>query len=119
MANEEHLKILKQGVEVWNTWREENSNVIPDLRMANLHGAYLIGANLSGADLSRADFSGAYLMRADLSRGDLAVGTSAISMTIVPPGTGEIQDTSKQLAVFRKSDGSWLVSTLMFNSDIS
>ena len=89
MANEEHLKILKQGVEVWNTWREENSNVIPDLRMANLHGAYLIGAylmraglhgayligaNLSGADLSRADFSGAYLMKADLSRGDLAVG---------------------------------------------
>lgn len=24
MANEEHLKIIKQGVEVWNRWREEN-----------------------------------------------------------------------------------------------
>ena len=25
MANEEHLKILKQGVEQWNKWRLENS----------------------------------------------------------------------------------------------
>ncbi len=24
MANPEHLGILKQGVEVWNQWREEN-----------------------------------------------------------------------------------------------
>ena len=25
MANEEHLKILKQGVEQWNKWRSENA----------------------------------------------------------------------------------------------
>ncbi len=24
MANEEQLKILKQGVEVWNAWRKKN-----------------------------------------------------------------------------------------------
>jgi hypothetical protein len=24
MANPEHLAILKQGVEVWNKWRDEN-----------------------------------------------------------------------------------------------
>ncbi len=51
--------------------------------------------------------------------GDLAVGTSAFSMTIVPQGAGEIQDTGKQLVVFRKqSDGKWLASTCMFNSDL-
>ena len=41
MANEEHLKILKQGVEQWNKWRLENA-IRPDL----------VDANLSSADLS-------------------------------------------------------------------
>jgi hypothetical protein len=41
MANQEQLAILKQGVEVWNKWREENPEVKIDLR----------GVNLSGADL--------------------------------------------------------------------
>ena len=27
MANEEQLSILKQGVDVWNKWREENPDV--------------------------------------------------------------------------------------------
>ena len=27
MANPEHLKILKQGVEVWNKWRMENPKI--------------------------------------------------------------------------------------------
>jgi hypothetical protein len=27
MANPEHLEILKQGVEVWNRWQEENSEI--------------------------------------------------------------------------------------------
>ena len=35
MANEEQLKILKQGVDVWNKWREENPNVMIDLEQAN------------------------------------------------------------------------------------
>jgi len=37
MTNEEQLKILKQGVEVWNQWWEEHPDVKPDLRGANLH----------------------------------------------------------------------------------
>lgn len=32
MANQEQLEILKQGVEVWNRWREENPEVRPELR---------------------------------------------------------------------------------------
>ena len=30
MANQEQLSILKQGVDVWNKWREENPHTIID-----------------------------------------------------------------------------------------
>src|SRR5436189_132353 len=65
MANEEHLKILKEGVEAWNRWRQGNE-VIPDLI-----GADLIGAHLSRANLNRADLSGANLSSANLSSANL------------------------------------------------
>lgn len=39
MANPEHLEILKQGLEVWNQWREKNPNIQPDLQNADLCGA--------------------------------------------------------------------------------
>lgn len=54
MANPEHLKILNQGVEVWNRWGWENPEIVPDLREAGLHGADLEGANLHGANLKNA-----------------------------------------------------------------
>ena len=71
MANPEHLEILKQGVAVWNTWREENPEVQPDLmnadlEQANLQGVAFYGANLQGADLTRANLQEADLMLADL-----------------------------------------------------
>ena len=49
MANEEHLKILKQGVKRWNKWRLENAKnaIRPDLIRADLSSAYLSGADLS------------------------------------------------------------------------
>jgi hypothetical protein len=48
MANPEHLKLLQQGVEVWNAWMVKERSVPADL--ANLVGANLItGADLSGA----------------------------------------------------------------------
>ncbi len=45
MANPEHLAILKQGVQVWNSWRIEEPNIRPDLRTADLFGIRLKGAN--------------------------------------------------------------------------
>ena len=60
MPDEEHLKILKQGVERWNKWRLENA-IRPDLSGSNLIGADLIGADLIAAYLSFADLTGANL----------------------------------------------------------
>ena len=86
MANDEHVAILKKGVEAWNAWRDENLQIRPDLsgadlraadlgatdmREANLSDANLIGATLSNADLKRANLRGADLTGADLSKATL------------------------------------------------
>jgi uncharacterized protein YjbI with pentapeptide repeats len=82
MANQEHLKILKQGVEVWNKWREEHPDIQPDLNgailtkanliLANFSEAHLSKANLIGATLGEAILQGAHLDGANLSRAILS-----------------------------------------------
>jgi hypothetical protein len=97
MANQEHLDLLRRGVEVWNAWRTGNPSIRPDLReadfrganlgeayldeadfrgatirwanlfRANLNGANLTRANLRGVDFSEAILTGAHLIEADLS----------------------------------------------------
>jgi uncharacterized protein YjbI with pentapeptide repeats len=72
MANEEQLSILREGVEVWNKWRGENTKVYhPDLNGAKLMQANLNGVNLIGANLIQADLHGANLSNADLRGADL------------------------------------------------
>jgi len=87
MANQEHLAILKQGVEVWNKWRQEHPEVKPDLSEAdlsnialtgfitrkftfgyhpNFYSASIIGVDLTGANLARANLSKAEMAGADL-----------------------------------------------------
>jgi uncharacterized protein YjbI with pentapeptide repeats len=72
MANPEHLKILKQGVDVWNRWREENPDCDPDLSEAKLSEADLSTANLCKTDLSKANLTHANLTNANLSNADLS-----------------------------------------------
>ena len=72
MANPEHLKILKQGVEAWNKWRREYPDIEPDLRGVDLSGAYLRQANLNKAILSRTNLSYAELQNATLIEADLS-----------------------------------------------
>jgi uncharacterized protein YjbI with pentapeptide repeats len=71
MANEEHLKILQQGVEVWNQWRKDNPEIEPDLYRADLLKAHLCQANLSGTNLCEANLFRANLREANLSRVNL------------------------------------------------
>jgi uncharacterized protein YjbI with pentapeptide repeats len=91
MANQDHLATLKEGILTWNRWREQHSEITPDLsdallsgvdlhhadfhatdlRDAILWGSTLTQANLRGAKLCDAEFNGAILYAADLSEADL------------------------------------------------
>src|SRR5690349_8528078 len=98
MAIEEHISILKQGVDVWNSWRSKNPSIKPDLTGADLRNgvfteantgyptydfdgyvpsgsdltsADLTGANLTGASLAYVKLTGAKLTKADLTGADL------------------------------------------------
>src|SRR5919199_1295300 len=66
MANEEHLALLKQGVDAWNEWKANNPDIRPNLSFATGNGLTIRGAKLSGIDLSRTNLS-----RADLGKADL------------------------------------------------
>lgn len=97
MADERHVALLKQGVEGWNQWRENNDIIVPDLsgadlsranlnqvnltgaylceidlRMANISDADLTGANLRGANLRGANLRGTTLNQANLAGTDLS-----------------------------------------------
>jgi uncharacterized protein YjbI with pentapeptide repeats len=71
MANLKQMDIIKRGVDSWNTWRINNSHILPSLSDAGLHMAYLNKANLSKADLSDAGLRLADLIEANLKGADL------------------------------------------------
>jgi TIR domain/Pentapeptide repeats (8 copies) len=71
MASIKQLDILKKGIDSWNLWRINNSNILPSLSEAALHMAYLKEANLSKADLTDADLRMAELVEANLNQADL------------------------------------------------
>ena len=86
MANEEHLRILKQGPEAWNEWKTNNPMVNPDLSEVDLreidfgaihkervaHGIALAGANLSKSQLAKVSLDGANLIGTNFSEADLS-----------------------------------------------
>jgi hypothetical protein len=94
MANQDHIAIVRQGLEVWNNWRKDNPEVRPDLSGAdltwmrtpnmifvpdgiefsvgiNFSNVDLGGADLSGSNLTFANFKGANLSEASLRKADL------------------------------------------------
>lgn len=64
MANPEHLAILKQGVEVWNEWRDRHFEIRADLNASDLGRVILPGARLSNVDLGTSDLSEADFRKA-------------------------------------------------------
>lgn len=78
MANEEHLKLLWRGYDVWNQWRQEYPEIKPDLSSVNLSYTNLSYTNLRHTrlndatlrfvDLSHADLDNAHFYNTTLSR---------------------------------------------------
>ncbi|HEY0605250.1 MAG TPA: toll/interleukin-1 receptor domain-containing protein [Herpetosiphonaceae bacterium] len=93
MANEEHLAIVRQGIEVWNQWRRENplsSSGIeegalnhPDFSRADLRNTDLRNGNFQGVDFSGADLRKADLRNADF--GPFVIGCTGSDGEKLPP----------------------------------
>lgn len=60
MANPEHLRILNQGIEAWNTWRIQK-NWVADLSGIDFSHRDLSGFDFCSATLHRVTFTGANL----------------------------------------------------------
>jgi uncharacterized protein YjbI with pentapeptide repeats len=71
MADVNQHRIIKEGVEVWNYWREKYPEVEVDLSEVDLSGAILNEANFSRAFLFGVNFSNAELKGVNLSNSDL------------------------------------------------
>lgn len=81
MANQQHLDIFYQGVDVWNRWREERTEQewrehVQTLEDISIQKPYprlvdLSDANLEKMDLRRINLQGANLQRVRLVRADL------------------------------------------------
>lgn len=92
MANEEHLEILKHGVERWNRWREENPDILP-----NLSGLAAGPINLTGANLWKVNFFVANLTKINL-----------IHISILPSSPAQPEpDWFDQPVMVRSHTGIW------------
>ena len=81
MANPEHLAILKQGVELWNKWRDGTSR----------HDADLRAVDLSHAGRHEADLSGQYLQQGKSRPGGAPAGrTLAERISVGRTSAGQI-----------------------------
>ena len=127
MANEELLNILKQGVDVWNKWREANLGVKVDLSGADLREAHLNHADLSGADLSgailyRANFRGASLIDTNLRQAILQEADLSVT-ALIRADLRETTLASTNLTGARlwEADltGSRMVSTIFVDTELS
>lgn len=124
MANEEHVALLKSGVEAWNRWREANPDVRPDLsgaklstrrqpldlrginlRRANLSDACLSGADLRDADLRQTLFKDANLTGTDFSGADMRdVFLITANLNKTKLAGADISDAELSGAFFREAD---------------
>lgn len=65
MKTTDYVDLLKKSVDAWNSWRDKNPGIMPDLSSADLSKLKLKGANFRKAFLTRANFQESYLREAN------------------------------------------------------
>ena len=137
MANQEHVKIVRQGKDAVAAWRSSelhrlfetlgydhyyDSDAKLDLTGADLSGLDLPGVNLTAADLAGADLSGTDLQGARLDGARLIrtrlVGTRLSGASLQ---SARFQDANLSSAELRKADlsNADLSSAGVFNADLT
>ena len=95
MANPQHIEWLLEGVEFWNS-RRENPGFTPDLEHSNLHREFIEHGALEddgskvplrGIDLSDANLHSAKLTNADLTGANLFWANLANAFSKIPCST--------------------------------
>jgi uncharacterized protein YjbI with pentapeptide repeats len=74
MADDKHMVELEKGVKIWNQWRKQNPEIIPDLKKADLRQYDLTGIDLNRANLIHANLNNANLTSANL-KFSILIGT--------------------------------------------
>jgi len=117
MAIPQHLEVLRQGVQAWNEWREQNPEVEPDLAGADLSKADLKEADLRETDLRWADLTAANLQAANLNRADLRRATlSRTNFNLARLSEANLSETYLWGADLSKAD---LTKAIFIRSDLA
>jgi uncharacterized protein YjbI with pentapeptide repeats len=141
MANPNHIKILKQGIEIWNSWRQRFPEIKPDLSQANLTEvnlcplticdnfkasyqitadfaeANLCGTILDRSQLAKANFRGADLERASFKHAQL----SEASFTEADLSNACFNNASLHESSFRKAtlNGACFIESVISSANFS
>src|SRR5579883_2083019 len=124
MANQEQVRLLKQGSKVWNAWKWQDSplqegykEVLLDLRNADLKAVNLSGVDLIRADLREADLSGANLDNAVLVEADLSgVNLSGANFSFADLEGANLSHTNMN---YTDLQGARLVGSDLSNTDLT
>jgi len=121
MANEEQLNILRQGVGLWNKWRNENPSETIDLNDANLGGQNLIEVNLSHCRLRRVNFFKAVLNNANFCKSNLyKANLYAANLVGANFNDASLRDANLGATILKEAifDGASLVGAELRNADL-
>jgi Pentapeptide repeats (8 copies) len=128
MANDDHVALLKQGVDAWHAWRRANPHIRPDLGGANLRGWDLRTMDLSNACLIDTDLSSALLSDVVFTGAICSSITDLSSARLVRAKLGGVDlsganliDANLNRAILNRTvlRGARLVGTRFFKADLS